>query len=74
MITQVDTLCVPGSYAATIQSGIGSVVSHSLFAALQSAGAGGYGTATLYPAIQIAGGLITSSVGAGAWVNSRSNA
>jgi len=73
MITQVDSVSVTGSSAAAIQSSIGSIVSPSLFATLQSAGAGGYGVATVYPAVQVVGGVITSSAGASvAWVMSKS--
>jgi hypothetical protein len=64
MIAQVDTVSVPGSSAAAIQSSIGSVVSSSLFATLQSAGAGGYGVATVYPVVQAVGAAITSFAGA----------
>ncbi|KAI9166691.1 hypothetical protein HJFPF1_02805 [Paramyrothecium foliicola] len=46
---------VAGTTAATIQSSIGSVVAPSLFATLQSAGAGGYGAAAVYTAVQGAG-------------------
>lgn len=57
----------------TIQSSIGSVVSPSLFATLQSAGEGGYGVATVYPVVQAVGDAITSSAGTSvAWVKSRS--
>ncbi|WEW56040.1 hypothetical protein PRK78_001475 [Emydomyces testavorans] len=64
---------VAGSSAAAIQSSIGSVVSPSLFATLQSAGAGGYGAATVYPAVQVVGGAIASSAGASvAWLKSKS--
>ena len=73
MITQVDIVSVPGSSAAAIQSSIGSVISPSLFATLQSAGAGGYGVAAVYPVVQAVGGVITSSMGASvAWAKSKS--
>lgn len=49
-----------GSLAAGAQSGIGSVVAPSLFATLQSAGAGGYGLSAVYGAVQGA-----AAVGAG---------
>ncbi|KAH7023699.1 hypothetical protein EDB80DRAFT_49372 [Ilyonectria destructans] len=50
---------VGGSIAAGAQSGIGSVVAPSLFATLQSAGAGGYGVAAVHGVVQgaAAGGL-----------------
>jgi hypothetical protein len=73
MITQVDIVSIPGSSAAAIQSSIGSVMSPSLFATLQSAGAGGYGVATVYPVVQVVGGTITSFAAASvAWVKSKS--
>ena len=73
MIRQVDAVSVPGSSAAAIQSSMGSILSPSLFATLQSAGAGGYGVATVYPVVQAVGGAITSSAGASvAWVKSKS--
>lgn len=55
-----------GSLAAGAQSGIGSVVAPSLFATLQSAGAGGYGVSAVYGAVQgvaalgTGGGLLAS--------------
>jgi len=49
-----------GSLAAGAQSGIGSDVAPSLFATLQSAGAGGYGLSAVYGAVQGA-----AAVGAG---------
>lgn len=56
-----------------MQSGIGSVMSPSMFATLQSAGAGGYGMAAVYPAVQVRGGAITSTASAGiAWAKSKS--
>ncbi|KAM0436933.1 hypothetical protein ACHAPT_002646 [Fusarium lateritium] len=51
---------VGGSAAAGFQSTIGSVVAPSLFATLQSAGAGGYGVSAVYGAVQGA-----AAVGAG---------
>jgi len=64
---------IAGSSAAAMQSSIGSIVSPSLFATCQSAAAGGYGAATVYPAVQAIGGVITSSAGATvAWVKSKS--
>ncbi|KAJ4198174.1 hypothetical protein NW755_000862 [Fusarium falciforme] len=48
---------VGGSLAAGAQSGIGSVVAPSLFATLQSAGAGGYGLSAVYGAVQGAAAL-----------------
>ncbi|KAH8737978.1 hypothetical protein BGZ61DRAFT_526017 [Ilyonectria robusta] len=50
---------VGGSLAAGAQSGIGSVVAPSIFATLQSAGAGGYGVAAVHGVVQgaAAGGL-----------------
>ncbi|KAL2693807.1 hypothetical protein Neosp_000373 [[Neocosmospora] mangrovei] len=51
---------VGGSLAAGAQSSIGSVVAPSLFATLQSAGAGGYGLSAVYGAVQGA-----AAVGAG---------
>ncbi|SPO04327.1 uncharacterized protein DNG_07011 [Cephalotrichum gorgonifer] len=44
-----------GTIATTIQSGIGNVVGQSIFAILQSAGAGGYGVAVVGSAVQVAG-------------------
>ncbi|KAI0402761.1 hypothetical protein F4802DRAFT_574307 [Xylaria palmicola] len=52
---------VVGSMAAGAQSGIGSVVAPSLFATLQSAGAGGYGVAAVAGAFQGLGAVIGSS-------------
>lgn len=58
--------------AAGVQSGMGSVVAPSVFATLQSAGAGGYGIATVYPIVQAFGGAIASSAGGfAAWVKSK---
>ncbi|PWI64363.1 hypothetical protein PCL_10532 [Purpureocillium lilacinum] len=57
---------VGGSWAAATHSTIGSAVSPSLFATLQSAGAGGYGLAVVYPTIQGIGAAITSFAGAAA--------
>ncbi|EEU46606.1 uncharacterized protein NECHADRAFT_79370 [Fusarium vanettenii 77-13-4] len=59
---------VGGSLAAGAQSGIGSVVAPSLFATLQSAGAGGYGLSAVYGAVQGAaavgaGGSLAASFG-----------
>ncbi|RBR17720.1 uncharacterized protein FIESC28_06416 [Fusarium coffeatum] len=54
-----------GTAAAGIQSGIGSVAAGSLFATLQSVGAGGYGVAAVHGVVQAAeavvgaGGLVT---------------
>ena len=71
--SQVNTVSVQASSAAAAQSSIGPIVSPSLFATLQSAGAGGYGVATVYPAVQVVGGAITSFAGASvAWVKSKS--
>jgi hypothetical protein len=71
--SQVNTVSVLASSAATAQSSMGSIVAPSLFATLQSAGAGGYGVATVYPAVQVVGGAITSVAGASvAWVKSKS--
>ncbi|KAL0937820.1 uncharacterized protein CTRU02_207551 [Colletotrichum truncatum] len=64
---------VAGSAAAGVQSGIGSVVAPSLFATLQSAGAGGYGVATVYGAVQGVGGVIASA-GAGGFAWSKAKA
>jgi hypothetical protein len=58
------TISTIGSVAAGVQSGIGSVVAPSIFSVLQSAAAGGYGLATVLPAVQVAGGAILSSVAA----------
>lgn len=67
-----NALFLPGSTAAGIQSGIGSVVAPGLFATLQSAAAGGYGAATVYGAVQVAGGAIASSgMGVIAWNKAR---
>ncbi|KAH8729693.1 hypothetical protein BGZ61DRAFT_446844 [Ilyonectria robusta] len=60
---------IASSYAATIQSAFGSIISPSLFATLQSAGAGGYGVAKVYSAIQVSGAITSSVV---AWVKSKS--
>ncbi|CAM1505409.1 Fc.00g110460.m01.CDS01 [Cosmosporella sp. VM-42] len=54
---------VGGSIAAALQSSMGSVAAGGLFATLQSAGAGGYGAATVYGAIQ-AGGIGLAAAGA----------
>lgn len=50
---------IPGSLAAGIHSGIGSVVAGSPFAVLQSAAAGGYGAAIVNGVVQ-GGGVLTS--------------
>ncbi|KAI0502917.1 hypothetical protein F5B22DRAFT_652609 [Xylaria bambusicola] len=55
---------IGGSLAASAQSGIGSVLAPSLFATLQSAGAGGYGVAAVSAAVQGAGALVAGSAGA----------
>ncbi|KAK4080044.1 hypothetical protein H0G86_006171 [Trichoderma simmonsii] len=49
-----------GSLAATIQASIGPVAAKSLFAILQSAGAGGMGMAAVKTAILAAGGAMTA--------------
>ena len=52
-----------GSLAAAFQSSVGSVAAGGIFATLQSAGAGGYGVATVYGAVQAGGvGLAGKSV------------
>ncbi|KAK8073381.1 hypothetical protein PG994_004280 [Apiospora phragmitis] len=59
---------VLGSAAASVQSGIGSVIAPSLFATLQSAGAGGYGLASVSGVVQVASGAVASSaMGILAW-------
>ena len=50
-----------GSIAACIQSGLGSVAGGSVFATLQSAGAGGYGLSVVYGGVQALGGIVASS-------------
>ncbi|KAK8016061.1 hypothetical protein PG993_014250 [Apiospora rasikravindrae] len=63
---------VLGSAAASVQSGIGSVVAPGLFATFQSAGAGGYGVASVYGAVQIASGAVASStMGILAWTKAK---
>jgi hypothetical protein len=47
----------------TIQSSIGSVMSRSLCATLQSVGEGKYRVATVYPVVQVMGHVINSSCG-----------
>jgi hypothetical protein len=64
-ISLADSLSI-GSAAAGIQSGIGSVAGGSLFAVLQSAGAGGYGVAAVHGVIQ-AVGVAVGARGIGAW-------
>lgn len=54
---------VLGTLVASIQSSIGNVVSPSIFATLQSAGAGGYGLPIVQYAVQAAGGAILAAVG-----------
>jgi hypothetical protein len=66
------TISTIGSVATVVQSGIGSVVAPSIFSVLQSAAAGGYGVATVYPAVQVAGGAILTSVAAVARRNFKS--
>ncbi|KAF5003345.1 hypothetical protein FDECE_10093, partial [Fusarium decemcellulare] len=46
------------SIAAGAQKGIGSVIAPSVFSTLQSAGAGGYGVASVYGAVQGAGAAL----------------
>ncbi|KAG8630678.1 hypothetical protein KVT40_002297 [Elsinoe batatas] len=53
-----STGVVAGTAAATTQSTLGNVAAGSVFATLQSAGAGGFGLAAINGAIQIGGGLI----------------
>lgn len=62
-----NRFCV-ASVAAVVHSGIGNVVANSLFATLQSAGAGGYGAAVVNAAVQ-GGGASVATAGAGvmAW-------
>ncbi|KAF4547163.1 Hypothetical protein D9617_55g071570 [Elsinoe fawcettii] len=48
-----------GTVAAAAQSAVGNVAAGSVFATLQSAGAGGVGLAAVNGMIQIGGGLIT---------------
>nr|CEG05041.1 unnamed protein product [Fusarium clavum] len=55
-----------GSAAAGIQSGLGSVTAGSLFATLQSAGAGGYGVVAVHGVVQAAGAVVGAG-GLGAW-------
>ncbi|KAJ3530675.1 hypothetical protein NM208_g9220 [Fusarium decemcellulare] len=47
------------SIAAGVQKGIGSIIAPSIFSTLQSAGAGGYGVAPVYGAIQGAGAALS---------------
>lgn len=60
MITEIDTVSVLEFSTTTIQSSINNIISPSLFATLQSAGAVGYGVATVYPVVQVMGGTIAS--------------
>lgn len=56
-----------------MMSSVGNVVSPSLIATLQSAGAGGYGLATVYPAVQAFGGTLAAISGGGvAWTKWKS--
>ena len=65
-------MCLPGSVAATVQSGIGSVASPSIFATLTSAGAGGYGVTAVVSGVQAVGGTIVASAGGlAAWMSSK---
>jgi len=49
---------ISGTIAAGIQAGIGNVGAGTLFAGLQSLGAGGYAAATLTTATQGAGAVV----------------
>lgn len=62
---------VGGSIAAGAQSGIGSVVAPSFFATLQSAGAGGYGVATVHGVVQGAAAGWLGAGGIGGWFGRR---
>ncbi|KAF4465418.1 Lactose regulatory [Fusarium albosuccineum] len=62
----------PGSIAAGAQSSIGSVVAPSLFATLQSAGAGGYGVSAVYGAVQGAAALFAAGSGGAAYKSRKS--
>ncbi|GJC90556.1 hypothetical protein ColLi_13394 [Colletotrichum liriopes] len=46
---------IAGSAAAGVHSAIGNVAAHSVFAVLQSAGAGGYGVGAVQSGFQLAG-------------------
>lgn len=56
---------VLGSAAAGVQAGIGNVIAGSLFATLQSAGAGGAGVAIVNGVVQGVG-VAAAAAGAGA--------
>ncbi|KAH8801371.1 hypothetical protein F5884DRAFT_862071 [Xylogone sp. PMI_703] len=60
-----------GTWAAGIQSGIGNVAAGSVFATMQSAGAGGAGAAVLNTAVQAGGLLTTAGTGAWSWMRSK---
>jgi hypothetical protein len=60
-----------GTIAAGIHSTIGNVVAGSVFATLQSAGAGGTGLAVVNGAIQVGGAVLTATGGVTAWLGSR---
>lgn len=61
------------SIAATVQSSIGNVAAGSIFATLQSAGAGGVGAAVVSGAVQIGGaGVAAAGAGIMAWAKSKS--
>lgn len=54
-----------GSAAASIQSGIGSVIVPGPFATLQSAGAGGYGVAAVHTVVRVVNALVAAAGVAG---------
>jgi len=62
-----------GSVAASVQSAIGSVQAGSLFATLQSAGAGGSGWGTLIGYTQAAGATIMGGLAVAAGASSKDN-
>lgn len=60
-----------GSVVPTVE-GNGNGVAHSIFATLQSAGAGGAGAATVNAAVQVGGAGVTLGSGGLAWLKSKS--
>jgi hypothetical protein len=60
-----------GTIAASVQSGTGNVAAGSLFATLQSAGAGGTGLVAVNGAIQLGGGVMTAAGSSLAFLKSK---
>jgi hypothetical protein len=60
MLTRGSTKQHQGTIAATAQGTIGNVAAGSVFATLQSAGAGGAGLAAVNGAVQIGGGIMAT--------------